>query len=202
MKIGTQLHLGGDTPLLEDVRPVKNSNKAAFAKKPARQTGLWTSSWQAETQTSAWSEWSVSNWKDPYEQTWYLLTPREGVKLYVLDSLDDLHILLDRFLWETEWQQKMNCSMEESMEPIATRIFGGPVRTTTRNRYYAYIDFERLATEYDGLWLTEQGNAETHLSYPHDLYGWDTESTLWFRWCFRHVERIATPAKFTGESKQ
>ncbi len=33
MKIGTQLHLGGDTPLLEAVRPVKNSSEAAFVKK-------------------------------------------------------------------------------------------------------------------------------------------------------------------------
>ena len=51
-------------------------------------------------------------------------------------------------------------------------------------------DFEQLAQSYDGLRLTERGNSRLHLSYPLDLNSWDSESTLWFRWCFTAVEKI------------
>lgn len=40
------------------------------------------------------------------------------------------------------------------------------------------LDFELLATMCDAIWLTEQGQKETHLSYPVNLYGWDCESVL------------------------
>jgi hypothetical protein len=52
-------------------------------------------------------------------------------------------------------------------------------------RGYRGLDFERLATEYDGLHLTNTGHLRTRSrrSSPA-LIGWDCESTLWFRWVF------------------
>lgn len=50
------------------------------------------------------------------------------------------------------------------------------------------VDFERMAGDgWDGIWLTDAGFRATHLSSP-GLYGWDLESTLWFRWVFRELE--------------
>ncbi len=57
---------------------------------------------------------------------------------------------------------------------------------------FGYLDYARLAQDVDALHLTERGQRQTRLTIP-DLYGWDTESTLWFRWCFSAVERIAYP---------
>lgn len=41
-----------------------------------------------------------------------------------------------------------------------------------------YLDFELLAKNYDAIWLTENGQSETHLYYPINLYGWDCETVL------------------------
>lgn len=41
-----------------------------------------------------------------------------------------------------------------------------------------YIDFEKLAEEYDAVLLTAAGEAATRWSDPYSLYGWDVESLL------------------------
>ena len=41
-----------------------------------------------------------------------------------------------------------------------------------------YLDFEKISTMYDCIWLTEKGEQETRFSAPIDLYGWDCESIL------------------------
>lgn len=51
------------------------------------------------------------------------------------------------------------------------------------------LDFEAIASTYDALQLTELGERQTRFSEPH-LYGWDSESTLWFRWAFDEVEDL------------
>lgn len=51
------------------------------------------------------------------------------------------------------------------------------------------IDFESIARIYDGIRLTRDGQWATRLSSP-SLYGWDCESTVWFRWCFEKVEYL------------
>ncbi len=38
-----------------------------------------------------------------------------------------------------------------------------------------------MARDYDGLHLTEKGQWDTHMGRTN-LYGWDMESTLWFKW--------------------
>lgn len=165
--LGKQLYITSEETLNQAVVPVTNSDETGFIKKPAAGTGLWTSSWREETQDSAWVEWCQGeNFGKPYEKTWHLLTPQEDVKLYVIDGLKDLNKLLRTHKWDQpKWEE---------------------YRRTA-------IDFERLALEYDGLWLTEKGDAETHLSYPDDLNAWDCESVLWFKWCFTEVQRIETP---------
>lgn len=101
--------------------------------------------------------------------------------------------------------QRLNEGMQQFDEesPIRSSIFeDGWVNKTFKLPHFVFIDFERVAQEYDGIWLTEQGNGATHLSYPHDLNGWDAESVLWFRWCFSQVERIETPVPVAVASEE
>ena len=45
------------------------------------------------------------------------------------------------------------------------------------------LDFEAMARDYDGLWLTEEGQWATRMTTP-GLYGFDMECILFFRWVF------------------
>ena len=42
----------------------------------------------------------------------------------------------------------------------------------------SYIDFEEMATKYDAIFLTVEGQWATRLSTEINLYGWDCESIL------------------------
>ena len=48
------------------------------------------------------------------------------------------------------------------------------------------LDFEAMARDFDGLWLTEEGQWRTRMTTPN-LYGWDMECLLFFRWVFDSV---------------
>ncbi len=64
-----------------------------------------------------------------------------------------------------------------------------------RTSYSYFLDFEAISQDYDAMHLTEAGQVRTRLTYPDNLYGWDCESTLWFRWCFSaEAKEIAVPA--------
>lgn len=54
-----------------------------------------------------------------------------------------------------------------------------------------FLDYEKMALDYDGMHLTEEAQWETRLSYPINLYGWDCESTHWFRWAFDKVYHMS-----------
>ena len=74
----------------------RNDPMRFYAKKPAIQTGLWTSSYVDGS--SAWVEWCEgANFGDPSEMSWVVLTPAENVRLYEIDSLEDLIRLLKEY---------------------------------------------------------------------------------------------------------
>jgi len=54
------------------------------------------------------------------------------------------------------------------------------------------LDFEAMSKDYDAMHLTERGQNATRMvpMGEPDLYGWDVESTLWFRWKFDSVEGV------------
>ena len=39
-----------------------------------------------------------------------------------------------------------------------------------------YLDFEMISNKFDAIWLTVNGQWETRLSQPMNLYGWDVET--------------------------
>jgi hypothetical protein len=160
--VGTQLFIGVAAPMPELLTPVSNGDGAhSIFVKPLG--GLWTSTWNAEQHTSGWTEWCESEeFGAIHEKYWHLLTPKPESRIAVIDTLDDLLAFL------RQYPRAMDARL-----------------AFMRNQH---LDYERMACDYDALHLTEEGQWRTRLTIPANLYGWDCESTLWFRWCFERVE--------------
>lgn len=135
--------------------------------------GLWTSTYTPqEKYPSDWLRWCGQDcWVGAGREA-YLLEPKEEVRIIEVDGLDDLRSVTSRF----------------AREDLFTASTG-----TTLIDYE--IDFRQMAGEgYDGLRLTEEGQAETRMTGPKepDLYGWDSESTIWFSFAFKSVDYLGT----------
>jgi len=155
--------------------PAQNEETRAWMTKPMLQTGLWTSTYTPnEEYTSQWVEWCVdNNFCDPCAYTWWVLTPREDARVFVIESQRDLFFLMKEY----------------------------PYQAKHTPPYVAMIDFEAVGRDYDGLALTHKGNMRLHLSVPFHLNGWDVESTLWVNWCFSTVEK-RTPVLVVKEERE
>lgn len=126
--------------------------------------GLWTSTFDLQ-RGSDWIQWCLyEQFNVPKDNVWngYILIPARDARLFIIDSEQDL---IDMLSWYGEL----------------------PAPEYDYNRY---PNFENMLSDFDGIRLTEQGEKETRLSRPHNLYGWDCESTLWFRWKFTDVEHV------------
>lgn len=126
--------------------------------------GLWTCP-DNERGSSAWREWNRSERCDFTRglRTWRLTA--EEPRVYTIDTLADLKRALR--VWPHERY---------------------PDIPSLRGEYE--IDFEGMASEYDAVYLTEDGQWRTRLSWPENLYGWDVPTILWLRWMFTGVEIV------------
>lgn len=155
----TQLFLSIATPMPELFKPVKNRR---FVKPEG---GLWTSTWDAGKQSSAWVDWCRDeDFDQEVANRWFLLTPYANARILTIDTVADM---------ETMYKQ-----YPDQMPSFS---------------FLNMIDFERMAQDYDAMRVTERGQWATRLSHPRNLYGWDCESTCWFRWSFSQVKEIAVP---------
>jgi hypothetical protein len=159
-----QLHLSRESlELRAEVVPVRNDG--ILGHKPIKDTGLWTSTYDEQGQTCDWVEWCRNCYRSPLDaRAWFVLEVEETARIATIDTLADLTALLDLY------------------------------QRPALDQHYSYfderkLDFELLAQNFDALHLTANGQDKTAHSFPH-LWGWDCEATLWFRWCFRSVERI------------
>lgn len=123
-----------------------------YFNKPAG--GLWTSDYIDDSRGSAWIQWCLAeNFRaNPFDC--YLLTPDPKARIYTIDSLSDLLLLANQFQYRPEPDLRLH-----SM----------------------YIDFVSASRQYDAIHLTDRGQWATRLSLDCSLYGWDCESTCWFR---------------------
>lgn len=120
--------------------------------------GMWTSTWDPDF-GSGWIDWCVGeSFGSPPFDVW-LLTPDPAARLYIVDSLASLTALVEQF-------------------PGRNHLPGSPRE---------YPNWTAVAEVYDGVSLTDEGQWATRLSHPVNLYGWDCECTLWFRWMFTDV---------------
>jgi hypothetical protein len=113
-----------------------------------------------ENIVSGWYEWAHSEGMLPTEATTWELTPERDAVLIEVDSLGDLTALLERYSEGERWGRMPR------------------------------IDFEAMVQDgFDGMHLTDSGQWATRMSDP-SLYGWDCESTVWFRWAFEGLTVI------------
>lgn len=157
-----QLAVMNDVPEESKFNPVKNQS---YDHNMKPEGCFWTSSWIEEEKRSDWVRWCLSeDFEDSYAHPWYLLSVRPDARIYHIDSQIDL--------WEL-WTKYQRFDLPRH-NPFHTH----------------WIDWEKVAQDYDGVHLTEKGNAECHWGDPIDLNCWDVESTVWFRWVFESVEEI------------
>lgn len=125
--------------------------------------GLWTSTWVGRPEMSAWVQWAAKEQFYTGGEEGWVIGPTPGTELVVVDSEDDYDALVDEY----------------------------PMRSDTGS---TKLDFEDIGYDYDGMWLTAEGQRVTRF-YPgarnvENLYGWDTESTVWFDWRVGGVEHV------------
>ena len=162
--VNTQGFISTEKPEPEKVEPAENSNGDGAFVKPVN--GIWTSTLTPLADyTCDWHRWcSQKHYGLTEESKLWALEPREDVEVFVIESQNDLILLLDEF--------ERN---DGAISPPDDR----------------YIDFEAMAELYDGLRLTEKAQWKTRMTRP-SLYGWDCESTVWFDWAFSDVQRKQT----------
>lgn len=134
--------------------------------------GLWTSTYNPRTNTSAWTEYCLRTeieCLNPYSKRWFLLKPKKNLNILKISSR--------KALIEIENTYKI----EEDKPPCF--VLGG-----TR------LDYESLSQLWDGMHLTKRGAEMAQYPYYGNFLSWDCESILWFRWCFAHIEEI-TPTE-------
>lgn len=112
--------------------------------------GLWTS--PAECAYS-WKDWCLA----------------EKFRLELLDKSFRLDITIENMLLIDSY-----CDFQEKV------VDSGFIKIDIPSVHIPTIDFESLAGKYDGIYLTMNGQRETHFGYPYSIYGWDCETVLLF----------------------
>ena len=153
-------------PQSELISPVVNSYVKPIG-------GFWTSTYDDELK-SDWYQWCKSeNFNFP-PKSMYKLTPKADAKILVIDTMLDL------------------------IEAYQVYPMDRPEELSKTSKW---LDFEKMSENYDAIHLTQEGQWRTRWSGGDilapitdetniNLYGWDCECTLWFRWCFEETERI------------
>lgn len=122
--------------------------------------GLWTAPVLDDGDT-AWTQWCrCEQFGDP-DAPRTVIVPHSDAVVYCIDAEADLLAL-------------------EAAYPLAAEL-GDNVRLWPR------LDWEKMATETDAVWLTRRGEHETRYTTP-GLYGWDCATVLWLRPAFTAVE--------------
>jgi hypothetical protein len=127
--------------------------------------GFWTSTFKwGGPYASEWIDFVTTEMtsEDVSKKPIYLLTVKPTARLYTIDSYKDLKRLIEKYPFV-----------------VQARRFDSFTQT--------FPDWEAISKDYDGVHMTSKGQGETRLSRPYSLYGWDVESTLWFRNVFDKV---------------
>lgn len=120
--------------------------------------GLWASPYTPNAEfPSAWYEWCMSEMPGWIEDQAVIITLKEDINCFTIDNQMDLKVLLN----------------------LVGENKGGPLNTVESSA--RCIDFERASEDFDAIYLTEKGQANTRLPFKNpelSLYGWDVESIL------------------------
>lgn len=170
MELKTQLYVGQTHPLEKVKEPLTTHIQCKA------NGGLYTSTYLGQSLGSEWLQWCLANeFHLPESETWngWLLKINPKAKIYVVDTVEDMHFLYDTFGYNLIEGTKLE-----------------------------WIDFNLMAKHYDGLHLTSRGQAVTrHPNFfelrasdmdknMRNFYGWDVESTHLFRNVFEVVKKV------------
>jgi hypothetical protein len=151
----------GSRPIVRRFEPVRNRH---YFWKP--EGGLWTSSHTpGASYVSEWVDWTVAEDFHVAAEHW-LLEPQDA-RVAVIEDPDALGELLAGYRWE----QPANDFR---------------VRFDLPNFADSLLDYERLAEDYDALWVPcpRSWRFDSDLSRSLFFSIFDAESVLWFRWLF------------------
>ena len=125
-----------------------------FSNKPVG--GLWASPYiEDEKFCSDWHRWCIENsFSTGDNSKGVLFNISDSARIAIIDSEEDLVAL---------------CSAYPKQE----------IYSFSFNRT---IDYEKMAMDYDGIFLTSKGEIRTRFSMECNLYGWDCESLLIFNY--------------------
>lgn len=135
--------------------PVSNYNH--HVNKP--QGGLWGSPVTDDYDNiiSTWHEWCVGNHFTQGLSNYYIeYNIKNDSKLYIIDNQDDFINLIESY-------DKVKSDLPINM--------------------FIYPNFEEISKDYDGIYLTQKGQFDTHMPFEnisYNLYGWDCECLLLF----------------------
>jgi len=122
---------------------------------PKPMGGLWTTPMGGQ----GWTAWCQDEqWGDWEDHKQHHLAVARPVRVAVIENTSDLGAIIEQHGYEVD-------------------MFGSQLS--------GFIDYAAMSVAgWDGIWLTDAGQWATRLSKPANLYGWDTETILWFDWVF------------------
>jgi len=161
-------------------KPIENKEYPQFVKPKG---GVWTSSYTpAGEYESNWLRFcSRETYLTSNEHTnGLILKPSGDCKITEINCQSELRTLVSKY---GRWDE----GKDRERPRYITNITDIPS-----------LDFEKMAKDYDGIHLTEEGQWRTRFG-DRNLYGWDAESTLWFNpHCLKQVDTIDL-SDFCGE---
>ena len=160
MKIVNGVELG--TQLCMGIDELKIINKVVNDRFIKPIGGFWTSTFR--NNSSDWLDWCTSNGGFSLQlgiNKGILLEVLPTAKILVIDCVEDLREVAKKY----------------------------ELKTVLLGSSFCCLDFEKIKDDFDGVNLTEKGQQDTRFSHP-SLYGWDCESTLWFRDVFKVVRNF------------
>ncbi len=157
-----QIYIGEKKPVKEKMVSISNSTIKPHG-------GLWTSTFISDYSDwfSEWHELGSEMFSNVLTDPFWLLETKKNISVYVIDDLEDLIRFSKNYHYNNCWACKYH-GLSHS------------------------FDFEKLFREYDGFRLTSSGQWATRMPNKTNLnlYGYDSESTIWGKWIFKKVTRI------------
>lgn len=177
MNLKTQLHVGMVDPLIKVNTPITQHLSCKGI------GGLYTSTYLGKKLGSDWVQWCIGNdFHVPENGIWkgYLIEINKDAKIFIVNSLEDMHYLFDTY-----------------SSPMLERLS------------LEQIDFNKMAEDYDGIHMTMHGERVTRHPFlfgddrggMRSMYGWDVESTHFFRNVFDSISSIELITKVGEEDE-
>lgn len=135
--------------------------------------GLWSSPYyekgivkigEKKIYNSPWQVFTGLEFQDKYYNYGVVYSLKKGSRIAYINSLKDLKEFAEEY----------------QLEP--------PEKDWGFSRF---LNYEKMAEDYDGIFLSTQGERETRFSEPFNLYGWDVATMFLFNLdCIKNQEYI------------